>query len=188
MTETEFGLAQKHEAAVLQPYLNPLPRSVVRRNAFELLDGEWRFELDPENHGLAHRWYLGRDYTGTANWPGTIEAQIAAGHAVLAEHTGARNGEVVAWYEREFQVPHDWVAARECQVQITFGACGYETRVWLNGVPLRTVEGEEAHVGEYTSFSFELPREHLAAVNRITVRVADSLDPDMPRGKQESHV
>jgi beta-galactosidase/beta-glucuronidase len=186
MTETEIGLGQTREAAVLQPYLNPLPRSVVRSNKFELLDGEWRFDLDAENHGLANRWYLGHDYTGTAHWPGTIEAQVAAGHAVQEEHPTP--GDVVAWYEREFEVPEEWVAARESEVQITFGACGYETRVWLNGVPLRTVEGKEAHVGEYTSFSFELPREHLAPVNRLTVRVADSLDPDMPRGKQESHV
>jgi hypothetical protein len=68
------------------------------------------------------------------------------------------------------------VAARESEVQITFGACGYETRVWLNGVPLRTVEREEVHVGEYTSFSFELPREHLAAVHRLMVRVALTLN------------
>jgi beta-galactosidase/beta-glucuronidase len=107
---------------------------------------------------------------------------------VQDEDPAADDGQVVAWYEREFEVPGAWVAAHESEVQITFGACGYETRVWLNGVPLRTVEGEEAHVGEYTSFSYELPREHLTAVNRITVRVADSLDPDTPRGKQESHV
>jgi beta-galactosidase/beta-glucuronidase len=188
MTDTEFGLTRKGEATALKPYLNPLPRSVVRRNAFELLDGEWRFELDSENRGLTHRWYLGHDYSGTAHWPGTIEAQIAAGHEVQQENPATGNGDVVAWYEREFEVPDEWIAARESEVQITFGACGYETRVWLNGVPLRTVEGEETHVGEYTSFSFELPSEHLAPVNRLTVRVADSLDPDMPRGKQESHV
>jgi hypothetical protein len=95
MTDTEFWLARKREAAVLQPYLNPLPRSVVRSNTFELLDGEWRFDLDPQSRGLADRWYLGRDYTGTANWPGTIEAQIAAGRAVQEGHAAA-GGEVVA--------------------------------------------------------------------------------------------
>ncbi|HLL48619.1 MAG TPA: hypothetical protein VK399_18105, partial [Longimicrobiaceae bacterium] len=95
---------------------------------------------------------------------------------------------LIAWYERDFEVPAPWVAARDSVVQVTFGACGYETRVWLNGTALRTVEGEDAHRGEWTSFSFELPPEHLRPVNRLTVRVADSLDPDTPRGKQESHV
>ncbi len=44
------------------------------------------------------------------------------------------------------------------------------------------------HLGEYTSFSYELPEELLQPVNTLTVRVTDSLDPDRPRGKQESHV
>ena len=189
MTNVEFGLTTQPAApAALQPYLNPLPRSVVRSNAFQLLDGEWRFGFDGANRGLAERWYAGHDYPGVARWPGSIEAQIAAGHAVQEGHAAAGDGEVVAWYEREFTVPAEWVAVPESEVQITFGACGYETRVWLNGVPLRTVEGEEVHVGEYTSFSYELPPELLAPVNRLTVRVADSLDPDTTRGKQESHV
>jgi hypothetical protein len=159
-----------------------LPRAVLRRGVFELLDGSWRFALDPEDRGVGERWYLGHAYEETAQWPASIESQIEAGQAA----TGC--DEVVAWYEREFAVPAEWLAAPETVVQITFGACGYETRVWLNGSPLRTVEGEEAHLGEWTSFSFELPPEQLAPVNRLTVRVADSLDPDRPRGKQESHV
>jgi beta-galactosidase/beta-glucuronidase len=94
---------------------------------------------------------------------------------------------VTAWYERDFAVPDEWRESRH-PVQLTFGACGYETRVWLNGMPLRTNEGEDVHLGEYTSFSYELPDELLRDVNRLTVRVTDSLDPDRPRGKQESHV
>jgi hypothetical protein len=58
----------------------------------------------------------------------------------------------------------------------------------LNGVPLKTIEGELVHVGEYTSFSYELPEEVLLPVNRLTVRIADTMDADTPRGKQESHV
>src|SRR3954471_19187841 len=95
--------------------------------------------------------------------------------------------EVIAWYEREFEVPPEWDTSAT-NVQVTFGACGYETCVWLNGHPLPTIEGETTHSGEYTSFSFELPREYLQAVNRLTVRVTDTFDPDIPRGKQESHV
>jgi hypothetical protein len=188
MTSVEFDLTRaRKEVAALQPFLNPLPRSVIRNNTFQLLDGEWRFELDPDDRGLGERWFLGHPFSGTAHWPGSIESQLAKGQEVV-EHATPTSDEVVAWYEREFDVPGDWVAMPESEVQVTFGACGYETRAWLNGVPLLTVEGEEVHVGEYTSFSFELPPAHLAPVNRLTVRVADSLDPDLPRGKQESHV
>ena len=39
MLDVEYGLTRaREEAAALQPYLNPLPRSVARRNAFLLLD------------------------------------------------------------------------------------------------------------------------------------------------------
>jgi hypothetical protein len=172
----------------LETPANPLPRSVVRRNPFRLLDGTWRFELDPDDRGLGERWYLGRAYAGSAQWPASVESQV--GDAARADEDG-RPGEVVAWYERDLEVPAEWLEAPEAVAQVTFGACGYETRVWLNGAPLCTVEGEDAHRGEYTSFSFELPAGLLApggAPNRLTVRVADSLDPDRPRGKQESHV
>ena len=188
MTNVEFGLTREHgEVAALQPFLNPLPRSVVRNNTFQLLDGEWRFDLDPQNRGMVERWFIAHEYGGKAQWPGSIESQLVAAQAAL-DHTPEASDEVVAWYEREFEAPAEWIAMPETEVQITFGACGYETRAWLNGVPLLTVEGEEAHLGEYTSFSFELPPEHLKPVNKLTVRVADSLDPDTPRGKQESHV
>jgi hypothetical protein len=60
--------------------------------------------------------------------------------------------------------------------------------VWLNGHQLKTIEGEEVHFGEYTSFSYELDEEILKPVNRITVRIADTMDAEIPRGKQESHV
>jgi beta-galactosidase/beta-glucuronidase len=104
-----------------------------------------------------------------------------------AAREGSGDAEMIAWYERTFEVPEEWRASPH-PVQLTFGACGYETRVWLNGVELVTTEGEAVHLGEYTSFSYELPEEHLLDVNRLTVRVADSLDPERPRGKQESRV
>lgn len=202
MADIEFGLTRDREAAApLEPFLNPLPRSVSRSGVFLLLDGEWRFALDLDDCGLREKWYLGHEFPGTANWPGSIETQMAAAETVQEASKEVQGGargvtrqrhpwqdEVIAWYERDFEVPPQWAEAPDSIVQVTFGACGYETRVWLNGIALLTVEGEEVHLGEWTSFSFELPPEHVRAVNRLTVRVADSLDPDVPRGKQESHV
>ena len=168
---------------------NPLPRSIARADGYLLLDGEWSFALDLADRGLSERWWLGRDYTETARWPGTIEARMAQGWEAQGE-APTRHDEVVAWYERLFAAPASWLADPACELQLTFGACGYETRVWLNGHPLRTVEGEDVHTGEYTSFSYELPRDCLRGDGRerLTVRIADSLDAEIPRGKQESHV
>lgn len=188
MTIAEYRVTHDQGAATsLQPFLNPLPRSVIRSDAFLLLDGEWRFDLDLEDRGLPEHWYLRHTYTDTAHWPGSIEAHMAAGQEAQ-QHTPPWQDQVIAWYEREFSVPPAWAADPTSELQVTFGACGYETRVWLNGAVLRTVEGEETHLGEYTSFSFVLRPEHLQPVNRLTVRVADSMDPDEPRGKQESRV
>ena len=184
---------------------NVLPRSIMRGDGYALLDGEWRFQFDPADRGLTDRWHSGHILTGRIHWPGAIEATMAEvigtstegavlaevrwpGHAREAIAEGlARSpeGGIIAWYEREFTVPAEW---GDHTVQLTFGACGYETRVWLNGHALRTVEGEEVHVGEYTSFSYELPPAFLAPVNRLTVRVLDTLDADIPRGKQASRI
>lgn len=188
MTNEDPGITTDQEDAQrVQDHYNPLPRSVVRRLPYELLDGEWRFELDLEDRGLRERWHLGRAFDRTAVWPGSIESHMSAAKDAQ-HHTPPWQNMVVAWYEREFSVPGSWGISSDHFVQVTFGACGYETRVWLNGYPLQTIEGEEVHFGEYNSFSYELPPERLQPVNRLTIRISDSLDAEIPRGKQESHV
>jgi beta-galactosidase/beta-glucuronidase len=188
MESEDSSLTPESEA----PYIDTertgqLPRSILRRNQYTLLDGEWRFDLDLEDKGLSERWYVEHEYPRTAVWPGSIEAHMA--EAKDAQHqTPGWQDTVVAWYEREFTISDVWYRSPSTLVQITFGACGYETRVWLNGHQLKTIEGEEVHYGEYTSFSYELPPEHLLPVNRLTVRIADSMDAEIPRGKQQSHV
>lgn len=178
-----------HDARLVEGANNPLPRSVVRRTPFQLLDGEWKFEHDADDRGLTEHWYAAHDYHRTAPFPASVESQLAA--AKDRTDVGADvadSGQVVAWYEREFHVPEPCLATHDALTQLTFGACGYETRVWLNGQPLRTIEGEEVHYGEYTSFSYELPADHLRSLNRLTVRISDSLAEDIPRGKQASRV
>jgi beta-galactosidase/beta-glucuronidase len=188
MVTGDFAFTRdRDDAKAVQEYLNPLPRSIIRSNVFQLLDGVWRFDLDPEDRGINEQWYIQHDYPYTANWPGSIEEHMAkAKNAQL--NSPEWQDKVIAWYEREFTIPDKWCREPECLQQVTFGACGYETRVWLNGHALRTIEGEEVHFGEYTSFSYELPPDALLPVNRITVRISDSLDAEIPRGKQHSNV
>ncbi len=175
----------REEGYYEEEVLNPLPRAVLRPNEFLLLDGEWNFEIDPLNKGLTEAWYAAHEYHYTANWPGSVESHMSA------LQPGKRwKDEVVVWYERTFPLPvrASREGTPEMQFQLSFGACGYETRVWLNGIPLRTIEGEEVHIGEYTSFSYELDDSLLQEVNRLTVRVANTMDADTTRGKQESAV
>ncbi len=184
-----YGLTKsKEEGFADENFINPLPRAVIRPNFYILLDGEWKFALDTEDRGIADGWPLGHEYKDTASWPGSIESHIAAAKDQTLVTPWQDN--IIAWYEREF--PFTEIANGNGDphtlLQLTFGACGYETRVWLNGLPLRTIEGEEVHRGEYTSFSYELKQEDLKPVNRLTVRIADTMDADIPRGKQESFV
>jgi beta-galactosidase/beta-glucuronidase len=168
-------------------FVNPLPRSIQRRREHILLDGEWRFSTDWDDIGLVERWYLGHEFAFRAIWPGSIEDHLEIlQDAQLTDRTW--QDRIVAWYERTFEVPAHWLERPHQSLQLTFGACGYETRVWLNGRHLRTVDGEEVHYGAYTSFSYELPPEFLSQENRLTVRIAHSLDAEIPRGKQESRV
>jgi hypothetical protein len=186
--ESETAITgERVHVARLQPYLDERPRSVVRAGAYLLLDGQWRFERDDADCGLSERWYTGHDYARTAHWPGSVKPAVEGGAPATDAGSGEAADSVIVWFERDFAVPEEWHAGGH-PVLLTFGACGYETRVWLNGTLLDTIEGEDVHVGEYTSFSYELPEELLEPVNRLTVRVTDSLDPDRPRGKQESHV
>jgi beta-galactosidase/beta-glucuronidase len=183
-------LEEQHPYA--PPLENPLPRAVTRHNYFELLDGEWRFDLDLDDKGISEGWPLGHEYSKKATWPGSIEHHMAAAKAEQKEQQEQNDrpwqDKVIAWYERDFKLPDRSKFPERSMFQITFGACGYETRVWLNGHPLSTIDGAAIHYGEYTSFSYELPENDLLETNRITVRIEDSLDADLPRGKQESHI
>lgn len=189
LTHPNYGLGKSLEEQFEEVnFINPLPRAVMRTNDYMLLDGTWRFALDPEDRGLHDGWHLGHEYQDSAHWPGSIEQHLAQ---AKGQQTKSWSDTVVAWYEREFPTPRPAnmdSGSPHSMLQLTFGACGYETRVWLNGIPLKTVEGEDVHYGEYTSFSFELRQEILRPVNRLTVRIADTMDADIPRGKQESHV
>jgi beta-galactosidase/beta-glucuronidase len=188
MQQFDFKFTRdKEDAQIVEQYLNPLPRTVTRSGAHELLDGEWRFEIDLEDRGISEKWHLQHEFKGTANWPGSVESHMAEARDAQ-QLTPQWQDQVIAWYEREFVLPEKWYKYCDCLTQVTFGACGYETRVWLNGHALSTIEGDEVHYGEYTSFSYDLPPEYLQPINKLTVRIADSLDSEIPRGKQQSTV
>ena len=157
----------------MEVFSNPLPRAVLRKNSFVLLDGEWDFAVDTKDEGYNDAWYLGHKYEYTATWPGSIEEHML--ELKLSQSGKSWDDKVIAWYEREFELPATAEDTPKSMLQLTFGACGYETRVWLNGFPLKTVEGDEVHIGEYTSFSFELGEETLRAVNTYRAHV-ETLD------------
>jgi hypothetical protein len=185
LTQSNYGLSAPPEIDSTAEIDNSLPRAVLRQGTHFLLDGTWKFAIDRDDSGLIEEWEQGYDYRHTAQWPGSIEEHMAAAHT---GGSTAWQDKIVAWYEREFTLPEVSATQNRTLFQLTFGACGYETRVWLNGHLLTTIEGESVHFGEYTSFTYELPEDMLHLVNRLTVRIADTMDAETTRGKQESHV
>lgn len=198
MTEPAVNYSSTQIVEERPPYTlpaeNPLPRTVMRHNVYELLDGEWRFDLDPDDRGITEGWAIQHTYSDIAVWPGSVEDHMAVAKAAKKDQQESEaparmaSDRVIAWYERDFTLPDRSRLPDRSMFQITFGACGYETRVWLNGHPLRTIDGLDVHYGEYTSFSYELSEDVLRPMNRLTVRIVDSMDADQPRGKQESHI
>jgi hypothetical protein len=185
LTQSNYGLSAPPDIDSTAETDNSLPRAVLRPGTHFLLDGTWKFAVDRDDSGLIEEWEQGYDYRHTAQWPGSIEEHMAAAHT---GGSTAWQDKIVAWYEREFPLPEVSSNQGRTLFQLTFGACGYETRVWLNGRLLTTIEGESVHFGEYTSFTYELPEDTLHLVNRLTVRIADTMDAETTRGKQESHV
>ena len=110
-----------------------LPRTVSRPNTSWLLDGEWHFALDPDDRGLSEGWFFGYTYALTEFWPGTVETHLAQ-HPPSGD--APQQDQIVAWYEREFVLPAQNGSVMPALYQLTFGACGYQTRVWLIGQPL----------------------------------------------------
>lgn len=181
-----YSLTKSKKEEFNDEYLSPLPRAVMRPNAFVLLDGSWKFAIDPEDKGIIENWYIAHQFTETAKWPGSVESHLANVQPLAKSW----HDKVVVWYERDFPMP-EMISTADHQhslLQLTFGACGYETRVWLNGHPLSTIEGEDVHLGEYTSFSYELDEKILQENNKLTIRIASTMDADTARGKQESAV
>jgi hypothetical protein len=72
-----YGISNTRDESNDSSIREDLPRAVLRSNTHMLLDGEWRFAVDQEDRGLSEGWYLGHEYEGTANWPGSIEHHMA---------------------------------------------------------------------------------------------------------------
>ncbi len=132
------------------------------------LPGIWQFSLDVEEQGENRHWFDGLPSSRPIGVPGSWNEQY--------EDTMFYNGS--AWYQTEFHVPADW---RARQVRLRFGAAGYRSSVWLDGVPL----GE--HEGNSLPFEFDITkRAKPGARHRLTVKINNVLGPNsIPPGGME---
>ncbi|RZJ58900.1 MAG: glycoside hydrolase family 2, partial [Hymenobacter sp.] len=80
LAQSNYGLSAPPSTDSTAETDNSLPRAVLRSGTHFLLDGTWRFALDPDDAGLIEEWQEGHDYRFTAQWPGSIEEHIVQAH------------------------------------------------------------------------------------------------------------
>jgi len=105
------------------------------------LDGAWRFRLDPDDRGVAERWYeQGVVSADPITVPGCWQGQ-GFGHDGkdtvwdfrLEARTFRATYKGTGWYGRSFDVAEEW---REQRVWLNFGGVHPSAEVWLNDVRL----------------------------------------------------
>ncbi len=144
------------------------PRPDWVRGDFTGLDGEWEFQEDRSNNGEKARWHDSRSLAEKIIVPFCVESE--------ASGIGRKNPPHVVWYKKRFAPPAAHKQGR--RVLLNFGAVDYKAKVWLNG---RSVG---SHTGGYTPFQFDITDFLTDGENVLAVRVSDSHDPRIPRGKQ----
>jgi beta-galactosidase/beta-glucuronidase len=153
------------EARVPRP---EYPRPQFERSDWLNLNGEWEFEFDDADQGLAAGWWREtRRLSSRILVPFPFQSRLSG--------IGATGSHEVVWYAREFDLPPSYTG---CEIWLHFGAVDYAAQVWLNGEPV----GENR--GGHVPFSFEVTGQLRPGRNRLTLRVEDSDDPRQPRGRQ----
>ena len=133
------------------------------------LDGPWAFCLDPQNGGLAGKWYEPDAAAGT--WRQVIVPHTWQIEAENADYMG------VGWYRRSFGVPANWA---DRAVRVEFEAVFHSATVWVNGVEVGR------HTGKgYTAFTVDAtPQIRAGSRNTVVVRADNTFSESMlPRGR-----
>jgi len=147
-------------------FLGGFPRPDMARRGFRSLEGEWDFEYDGEDAGIDRRWFSNPDFSKKIIVPFCVESEASGIEDLAPPH--------VVWYAKRFG---DKLPEGPGRTLLHFGAVDTQAKVWLNGQYL----GQ--HDGGYTPFSFELDG-LVQGDNLLVVRVEDTNDLSLPRGKQ----
>lgn len=124
-----------------------------------VLDGPWRFRLDPEDRGLRDGWQV----SDTADWQCVdLPSTFNAASSPWADYHG------IAWYARDFEIPE---IAGGRLARLVFDGVLMRCEIWLNGRRLGSREGG------YSSFAFDAGPAARSGVNSIALRVDDRLTP-----------
>lgn len=143
------------------------PRPQLRRDNWVSLNGQWQFEFDDTNEGIAKNYY---------NDSVSFSKKINVPFSYQFKESGIGDTSIheIVWYKRKLTLTKEQLAMRTL---LCFNGCDYIADVWVNGIHVIT------HEGAYTAFKCDITHA-VRENNEIAVRCFDPLDPTIPRGKQ----
>lgn len=145
------------------------PNPQWERETWQNLNGEWQFEIDHGVSGVARGLHTAPSLSGTITVPFCPESPLSG--------VNYKDFMRCVWYKRTVTVTPEQLAGH---VILHFGACDFETTVWVNGAQVGT-----PHIGGYGSFSYDITAQLTAGENVITVSAYDDTrSPAQPVGKQ----
>jgi len=145
------------------------PKPQFQRDAWINLNGEWQFEIDRGNSGVARKLY-----EDTA----ALNNKINVPFCPQSKLSGVEDKDFMTsvWYKREVELTEEQIAG---DVFLHFGAVDYWATVYVNGKRVGK------HKGGYVSFKFDVTEFVQAGKNTICVHAEDDeRDRLIPRGKQ----
>ena len=148
------------------------PRPQFVRENWMNLNGQWEFQFDFGNSGMARKLYLNKNFAhgqiGSITVPFCPESRLSGvGHTDFIP---------ALWYRRSVLLTQEQLAGR---VLLHFGAVDYHAAVWVNEQPA----GE--HRGGYTPFTLDITELVREGENTVTVYAEDdNRGGKQPYGKQ----
>ncbi len=145
------------------------PKPQFERAAWTNLNGEWQFEIDRGNSGVARKLY-----EDTVSLGGTINVPFCP----QSKLSGVEDKDFMSsvWYKKTVELTEEQVSGI---VYLHFGAVDYLSTVYING------KRAGKHKGGYVSFKIDVTEFVHAGTNTICLHAEDDeRDRLIPRGKQ----
>ena len=150
-------------------YRNEHPRPDFKREKYEILNGEWDFELDLGNSGINRKMFeADAVFTKKINVPFCPESKLS----------GIEYKDFISavWYRRTVNIDDSFFGGK---IFLVFGAVDFHSIIYVNG------EKAGEHFGGYTAFRVDITDFAVRGENVITVYAEDDTRSFLQaRGKQ----
>ncbi|WP_207532505.1 exo-beta-1,4-galactosidase [Desertivirga arenae] len=156
------------------------------------LKGKWYFQTDPNDQGIAEKWFL-RSLTGTISLPGSMAENLKGDDITLQTKwtgsiydssfyynprlekyrqpgnihipfwlTPAKHYVGAAWYQKDVQIPANWKGKR---IILQLERCHIQTRVWVDDQEL----GQQNSL--VAAHEYDLSNSLSPGTHRISIRI-----------------